>query len=246
MEADPRWRQRNNRRWRHDFDARTHKMMTTMSPCDDHNSLVLCFLFKYSDVGNISHLLHQSCSFSVYEYHSTYDDALRFTSTAPDYFKWVYYPYSDHTCNMRRYAKGECYMFGPVNWFIYKLRITICKSRRANHEDDQSQHLLSEHHSSSSALLRITAFFISPQLGPVILTSAILKKGGHSRLHIYPLCGIFCLPWHRHSGTRNLFYVAFNGRSNRSKVTCPRSLVRWSMTGLEPTMFGWQVRNLNH
>jgi hypothetical protein len=66
----------------------------------------------------------------------------------------------------------------------------------------------------------------------------LLRRGVHSRLHIYPLCGIFCLPWHRHSGTR--IYVSFKGRGNRSNVTCPRSQARWSVTSIEPTMFGSQ------
>jgi hypothetical protein len=32
--------------------------------------------------------------------------------------------------------------------------------------------------------------------------------------------------------------ISFKGRGNRSKVTCPRSQARWSLTGIEPTMYG--------
>jgi hypothetical protein len=34
------------------------------------------------------------------------------------------------------------------------------------------------------------------------------------------------------------FYVSFKGRGNRSKVTCTMSQARWSVTSIEPTMFG--------
>jgi hypothetical protein len=33
------------------------------------------------------------------------------------------------------------------------------------------------------------------------------------------------------------FYVSFKRRSNRSKVTCPRSQTRWSVMVIEPTIF---------
>jgi hypothetical protein len=57
------------------------------------------------------------------------------------------------------------------------------------------------------------------QCRPVIL---IWRKGVHSRLHAYPMCGIFCLPWHRHSGTRNL------GVTSQSKDECRVSNPRCS------------------
>jgi hypothetical protein len=43
-------------------------------------------------------------------------------------------------------------------------------------------------------IVHITAVFISRHLGPVIPTSAILKKGVHIRLHIYPSVGSFACP----------------------------------------------------
>jgi hypothetical protein len=48
----------------------------------------------------------------------------------------------------------------------------------------------------------------------------------------------------RHKESR--FHVSFKGRGNRSKVTCPRSQARWSVTGIEPMMSGSRVRHLNH
>jgi hypothetical protein len=90
--------------------------------------------------------------------------------------------------------------------------------------------------------------FISRHLGPVILTSAILKKGRPHQVTRTYLPQTFCLPWHRHSGKESRFYVTFKGSGlgERSKVTCPRSQARWSMTGIEPTMFGSRVKHFNH
>jgi hypothetical protein len=99
-------------------------------------------------------------------------------------------------------------------------------------------------------VLRITAVFISRHLGPVIPTSVYWRRGRrvHSRLHIYHLCGIFCLPWHRQSGKRNLSFASHSKDDwgNQSKVACPRSQSRWSMTSIKPTAFGSRVRHLNH
>ena len=41
------------------------------------------------------------------------------------------------------------------------------------------------------------------------LSFSRLEFGVHDRLHIYPLCGIFDFPWHRHhivQGTNGLYY----------------------------------------
>jgi hypothetical protein len=56
MEADPRWRQRIDRRWRHDFDARTHKMMTCSLSfsCWCETSLMFTKMFIYD------HGLHEA------------------------------------------------------------------------------------------------------------------------------------------------------------------------------------------
>jgi hypothetical protein len=40
-------------------------------------------------------------------------------------------------------------------------------------------------------------------IGPVVPSSAE-KVRPQQVTHKAPLCGIFCLPWHTHSGTRNL------------------------------------------
>jgi hypothetical protein len=50
------------------------------------------------------------------------------------------------------------------------------------------------------SVLHITGVFISHHIGPVIPISAILQKGVHIGLHIYPLCVIFYLPWHQVQG----------------------------------------------
>jgi hypothetical protein len=34
------------------------------------------------------------------------------------------------------------------------------------------------------------------------------RRRVHIGLHIYLLGGIFCLPWHRHSGTRNIGFTS--------------------------------------
>jgi hypothetical protein len=47
-------------------------------------------------------------------------------------------------------------------------------------------------------LLVIGPNSISHHLGKVIPTLAVLKKGSPQQV---THCGIFCLPWHRHSGT---------------------------------------------
>jgi hypothetical protein len=58
--------------------------------------------------------------------------------------------------------------------------------------------------------------FISRHIDPVITTSGYIEEGGvHIKLHIYLLCGIICLPWHRHSGTRNL---GFTSHSNDQEI----------------------------
>jgi hypothetical protein len=51
--------------------------------------------------------------------------------------------------------------------------------------------------------------------GPVIPTSAVFWRMWVHRL-----------PWHRHSDTRNLSFMSFDGQGKQSKVTCPRLQVR--------------------
>jgi hypothetical protein len=62
------------------------------------------------------------------------------------------------------------------------------------------------------SVLRITAVFISHHLGPVIPTSAVLKKGSPQQVtHLPPVWDL--LPWHRHSGTRNLGFTSHSKES---------------------------------
>jgi hypothetical protein len=59
------------------------------------------------------------------------------------------------------------------------------------------------------ALLRITAVYISPHLpSNSDIGWLYWRRGVHGRLHIYPLCGDSCLPWHRHSGTSSLGFTS--------------------------------------
>jgi hypothetical protein len=81
-----------------------------------------------------------------------------------------------------------------------------------------------------------TAVFILHHLVPVIPTSAILKKGNPQQVNIWDL--LLAL------AKESRFYVSFKERSNRSKVTCPKSQARWSMMGIdmiELMMFGSRV-----
>jgi hypothetical protein len=54
------------------------------------------------------------------------------------------------------------------------------------------------------------------------------KRRLHSRLHIYPLCGIFCLPWYLDTQVQGIsvlhvMYISFKGWGYWCKVTCPMS-----------------------
>jgi hypothetical protein len=55
--------------------------------------------------------------------------------------------------------------------------------------------------------------------------------------YMFTACvGSWRLPWYRHARYKeSRFYVSFEGRGNRGKVTYPRSEARWSVVGIEPT-----------
>jgi hypothetical protein len=73
------------------------------------------------------------------------------------------------------------------------------------------------------SILRITAVFISRRIGPVILISAIFKKGSPQQ--------VTHLPWHRHSSTRNLGFTS-HSRDEAIKV-------KWLAQGRVP----WWILN---
>jgi hypothetical protein len=62
-----------------------------------------------------------------------------------------------------------------------------------------------------------------------------LKKASPQQVtHLPPLCGIFCLPWHRHSGTRNL---CFTSHSKDEEIE-----VKWLAQGHKRGGL-WRVKN---
>jgi hypothetical protein len=92
-------------------------------------------------------------------------------------------------------------------------------------------------------------FFWSPGLWTQVISfrdQFVYWVWVHSKLHIYPLCGTFCLPWHRHSGTMNLNVMSYSkDEAIGSKVTWPRSQARWSVTASKPRLPPTTVR-MNH
>ena len=100
-----------------------------------------------------------------------------------------------------------------------------CKQTRA-----QSRSLVQAHHHFES-LRHSYCFCFCPLLHPSMCEAYCRWGGGrlggvHDRLHIYPLCGIFYFPWHRHQieGT-NGFY-------------CPiRKTERFTISNVESQVF---------
>jgi hypothetical protein len=95
------------------------------------------------------------------------------------------------------------------------------------------------------AVLCNTAFFILHHLGTVIPTFAIFGEGESAtgyNLSLGPAWDqLLDLGWHIDIQVQGISRLR---RSNQCNVPCPRSQSRWSMTGIEITIFGSRFRQL--
>jgi hypothetical protein len=106
-------------------------------------------------------------------------------------------------CSYPSSASGACLFSSVVEHWTLKLKVPGSNPNSGN----SVCYILS--------VLRITAVFISCHLGPVIPTSAILKKGSPHQVSYLPLvwdCLLALAHTLRYKESR--FYVSFKGRSN--------------------------------
>jgi hypothetical protein len=100
------------------------------------------------------------------------------------------------------------------------------------------------------------SLLVTPLAAPSIIKQVLQsiygcfrKRRVHTRLHIYPLCGIFCFPWHRHSDTRNLSFMS-HSKDEASEVHVNRDLPKvrsdtgWSKTSVCLSL-SWIMVNIN-